>query len=347
MDRPVSAKARSIVEFREALNELWETKWESLVGIVGFVVTMVTTALPLWVMILLGLFAIVLTGDVIREWRRCVFVTREKHLPLVVDVARFSADLRVPEHKVLGIMKKHGFSPDRYHRYGIEHQDWCIVQETYLSQDGQTWSQLANLVLRRIDKLEQLRGHKEYHLFLKCPAVLALGIGGLMGTLHRLTLYHYEGQDYVALMRFTEQALLELKRKPAVPLRHVSLEWPTVQADAVYVGLDLATQTTTAFVSEAQAAGAVAVLVGNTYGGRLSLDADWIDVAREAAHVLLEIIRRTGATQMHLAITAPVALAAAIGMGVGTQGPIRVYHWFNEQRVYVPVLDLNRMHSRP
>jgi hypothetical protein len=85
------------------------------------------------------------------------------------------------------------------------------------------------------------------------------------------------------------------------------------------------------------------VAVRNQYGGTLTSDMDWIQVAQQAAWAVREICSRPDVQRVHLAFTCTTPLAFGIGMALGIHLPVRVYGWFSDQRIYAPVMDLDKL----
>jgi hypothetical protein len=80
----------------------------------------------------------------------------------------------------------------------------------------------------------------------------------------------------------------------------------------------------------------------NTYGGVLATGDDWLHVEQEVASVLLELVGG-GVSRVHLCLSSPVVLAFGIGMALGAQSPVTVYHWFAGTQEFRAVLDLERL----
>ena len=296
-----------------------------------------------------ALLSLVLLWDILQATREIVFLIREKHIPLVVDVARYADDHQPVAPGALVVVEKLHFSPQYYATLGIEPQHWLFRHETPLGCEPDVWRQICRRILGRVEHLETLGGDKIYHIFLKCPATLALGLGAALGSLHRQVVYQYAEAQYVPVLDFSRPTrekrapLQYLKQKLSRPFCNLTVQEPEQWTPDVYVSLNLASHSAAAFAEVAEAQQAAYVAVQNRYGNRLPLESDWIEVAREAVQAVQGVLQQPGVKQLHLALSAPLPLAWAIGMGLGFQSPVRVYNWYSDRRLYAPVLDLNHI----
>lgn len=77
--------------------------------------------------------------------------------------------------------------------------------------------------------------------------------------------------------------------------------------------------------------------------GRLpSNEDDWTKIVTEFYEIFLKIQSTLGAPRYHLFVSAPVALAFALGSVLGLNYDVHVYHWFEEMNDYKEVLVTSR-----
>ena len=90
------------------------------------------------------------------------------------------------------------------------------------------------------------------------------------------------------------------------------------------------------------------ILITNVEDGSLIkyLDNDkkqeWIDVVADFFDAVTGIERDWGAKTLHVFLSAPAALAFALGCKMSVQHNIRLYNWVAEERSYVRVLTVPR-----
>jgi hypothetical protein len=135
------------------------------------------------------------------------------------------------------------------------------------------------------------------------------------------------------------------KAKAPAPPRYITLHPPAQWTPDVLVALQLSAYSPQSFFKAQSAGQELALLaIGNTFDNFLPLEADWFQVALEVVDALRAVLNgQPCVRRLHLGLSCPVALAFAIGMGLGVQPPLRVYNWFAGQRTYAPVLDLDRL----
>jgi hypothetical protein len=73
-----------------------------------------------------------------------------------------------------------------------------------------------------------------------------------------------------------------------------------------------------------------------------SNEEDWIKIITEFYRIFLKIQSTLGAPRYHLFVSAPVALAFALGSVLGLNYDVHVYHWFEEMNDYKEVLITSR-----
>ncbi len=334
---------------------VWSDKWEAVLGIAGLLISAATGSLPAWAAIISVVLALILAVDVVYAVRKTVRLTQEKHVPLLTIVGREREAARANAGEVLDVAAGLGFEPQRFRdEFGLEQDDWSLYQEKALDVAPSAWVDLCRRFLSNVQRLERLKGKKVFHVFHNGPAALAMGLGASLATRHLLILHHRQlGESelaYVPVMDFTTRgpdgltALLRLRSQPPSPPQTITVHPPERWTAQVFVSLHLSTPTPEPdFSAMAATREAAFVAIRNQYGGVLPLEADWIQVAQEVANAVRAIRHQPGVQRMHLAFTCPVPLAFAIGMALGIQLPVRVYNWFADQKIYAPVIDLDKL----
>ncbi len=325
----------------EIAKSLWSDKWEAIAGMVGLLIS-AATGLPPWAAAISLLLALILALDVAFAARKTARLAQEKHMPLVASVNRNRDKVRATVSEVLEVVTDLGFEPQRFlQQFDVEQGDWVLHQEGALKPEPGDWIELCRRFLRRVQRLERLKGRKTLHVFLDCPAALAMGLGASLGTRYQLVVYHRQ-PPYTAVMNVADPVYF--KRRLSSPPQHITVHQPQHWTPEVFVALQLSAYAPEPYLKEmADAQGAALVAIRNCYDNVLPLDADWLQVAHEVAGAVTTICNQPGVRRVHLAFSCPVPLAFAIGMALGIQPAVRVYNWYADQKAYAAVLDLNRL----
>ncbi|HIQ02030.1 MAG TPA: SAVED domain-containing protein [Anaerolineales bacterium] len=340
-------------DWRQVTGRVWARKWEAILGIVGIALA-VGAGVPIYLGIFAALIAIVLVVDLIREVRTTIRLVREKHVPLIVIVGKGDDEFHAMVDDVWAVMAPLGFNEREFDAdWDVERDDLVVRRESDLPRRPERWVELARRFERKVARLSaRLQGRTVFHLFLNCPAALAVGMGALLGSRYEVVLHHLqrgvEPSPYVPVIDFSQgtpgpTGVQAVKRRAAPPYKFIAVEQPEDLTGEVFVSLHLAGHDPKGNV-EALAAekGLAAVHIRNTYGSVLSTDADWLRVAQEVVTELLGLVGR-GVQRVHLCLSSPVVLAFAMGMALGTQSPITVYNWFAATREYRSVLELEHL----
>jgi hypothetical protein len=78
-------------------------------------------------------------------------------------------------------------------------------------------------------------------------------------------------------------------------------------------------------------------------GQALETGDDWILCAREILTLIHRPISEAPRERVHLFLSAPIALAFALGMGLEHFLRVTIYSWWPQTQQYYPVLDLERL----
>ena len=351
---------------------VWRDKWEVILAMIGIIATTFGAAEWYWRVVwgAVGVLLLIdIAGAVISEASLC----RDCHVPLIVFVpSREIGD----EGTVLDAysemiaeaadpVRRAGFDESKYvARFGVTQDEWALRLSSPLTRDPTEWQQVVRRFNARVYRLaHKLGGRHIFHVFLRCPATLALGLGAVLGTHHRLTLYHHQpggGRGpYVRVVDASGRAgslRVSLGKDLHRPYEIIALERPVGEAIAVdaldatalsqgvYVSVFLSRHDPASSVEAlARAAGADAVHVRKASPGALTDADDWLAVARELADLLLRLVARGDVSRVHVALSCPVPIAFATGLALGTQSAVTVYNWFSDQQALLPVLALDHL----
>lgn len=347
---------------REAWVLFWKQKRDALVGLVGVLFAMLsalnqTSPLPLimrGLLVVAGLIAVKLFIDVLLAVPKVLRLVREKHLPLLVIAGKADDEYRAMVKDVVAVVAKRGFDEAVFRRdFGIERDDWVIRSERQLSTDPGEWQELVGRVALRVKHLEsQITGRKVFHVFLNCPVALAMGVGAALGIKHEVVIYHFQKEGgtspYTPLVDFYALNVAGLGGVSLVKDRvngrysFIRLEQPEELTPDLYVSVHLApTDPKESIKALAAERDAAAVHIRKIRAGTLNLDADWLRVSREVATALRSLLDRSDVTRLHVGLSCPVAVSFAVGMALGVQVPVTVFHWQSKQ--YHPLLALDAL----
>ena len=341
-------------DWRQLVSMMWKDNREAILGILGLGTTMGAPAIPLHIRIITGVLTLALLTSVAQSVRATRRLLRQKRLPLVVIAGKNDDQFKDMIDAVWAAMVGRGFNAQEYDDvWDVERDDLVVRRETSLPTSGKSWKEMVAALHRKQSRLgAKLPGFKEYHLFLNCPAALAMGMGARMGTLQSVVLHHFDStHGYVPVIDFSHDGVggagttHVIKRRTDLPYQYVVAEESDQMGDEVFVSLFLAGHDPRGDVDRlARQRGLPAVHIINTFNNSLPLDADWVRVAQEVSTHLLRILG-TEVTRVHLCLSCPVVLAFAIGMALGIQSPVTVYNWFSDLQEYRPVLDLESLRN--
>ena len=275
----------------------------------------------------------------------------ERHVPLLVLAGKGDDDRSTMETQAWSAMKARGAGAADGN---VDRRSLVIHRPAELPTAGNDWAEVTYQFDSQLTSLNAaLGGQAVFHVFLNCPAALAVGLGAITGPRHSPVLYHYFAGSYVPVMDFN--ALMRehglggqvIKQTAAQPFRWIEAQPPgDGPRRLLFVSLHLSSQQNDPgnMVRQLAAAqGAAAAFVRNTYGGVLKPDDDWLRAAREVATALSPWLNEGRVEMTHLFLNCPVPLAFAIGMALGVQPRITIHHWFRSSGRYHPVLVLNKL----
>lgn len=335
---------------RHAALSILDEKLGELLNIVGFAI--VFNQLDRNSRILVGLISAFAFYRLIVYSKKIWLQVKEKNIPLILDVGDDEEYLDSMRDTAYQAMRGKNFDPKVYDReFDIEKEDMAVHRESTLTRTEKEWTDLIKRFEKRLFRLNsKLRGQKNFHIFLKCPAAMAVGMGAVNGTKNAVVLYHYIDSRYEPVIDLhcsadgSSMGSHQLKNRVDPPFKYIGVEEPARLNSCMYIALDLASHSTLAGVKKlAEQTDASVVMVKNAYNNTLSIEEDWLLAAREVITVIMKWASKPEVNCAELFISAPLPLAFAIGMGVGTQSLIKVNHWFREENAYSTVFELNKL----
>jgi hypothetical protein len=349
--------------WKEVSRLVWRDQWEEILAILAIVTTFSTQQLPAWLAIVWLLVAVALARSVVLAARQTYKTIREKHVPVIVLVGKGRDVADAMWGDVLRVMERSPwhFHPDQYRKdFNLERSDYFLHQEEPLPKDDpEAWLRLARRFRQRIEQLSRtLPGRRVFHIFLNGPITMALGLGAAIGTMFEVVVHQYfpaSGElpyhpviDFYTLSATNPRGAHFLEDAVSDDLKYIQVEGDPSDARELYVSLWMAKDDPKPAVDELvrrrlqEGAQSLAALhIRQKEQRSLETTDDWLRSAREILTALFREI--SSREQVHLFLSAPIALAFALGMGLEHFLKIRVYSWWMPERTYYPALDLERL----
>ena len=331
--------------WREMLVEVSKKKIDSLINIVALALAI--TFIPyLWLKVLLLLFIAFSLYRVIESIR---IIQREKHVPLAVVVygnesvrASFIDDC----HRQ---MDKWHFDEAAFRELGVDRDDWCLSHPGDLPPDPEQWKRIVQEFEEKLDLIKaKLKGPEIFHIFLKCRTALAFGLGAVVGTWSNIVIHQESPGEFKPVIYLDNKTNLPnhhathtIKSEAELPYKFIKATIPEELTSPTLVALNLASHPSGPSVElEAKNRNLSCVIIDNTYNNTLT-GGDWLQPAQEVASVLRQLKK---ASELEIYASCPNALAFAIGMALGNQCPVSIYHLFAKDNAYNLVLKLNELY---
>lgn len=342
--------------------QVWQRKKEWLLGIIGLALSIpFITDGPPWLIILICVITLLWVGHIIRSGiREVIEEEQEKPVPLMVIVGRNQDGHRAMKRDVERMMSKTSYSAPHYKEtWQIDYQDTEIYHQSRLPLDDlSAWQGLVYTFGKKIEYLDyRLPNRTVIHLFLNCPAILALGLGARSNLHHEVIIYHYQRavaeSPYIAVLdlslstikQFSSRGLRILKQTPDKPYQFIYVttsDLSILRDKEVLVQVYLAGHDPSGDVKRmAQQKNLPLVEINKSDKVLPMQDPNWRRATQEVASVLLELASQV--KRIHLCWSGPVPLAFAVGMALGTQSPITLYQWNPADTSYHPVLNLETL----
>jgi hypothetical protein len=263
----------------------------------------------------------------------------EKHLPVIFTIEEESEKENLISQAKEAIKKKEGFDKfDLLERYFCVRLENCFFSRR-TPQSAEEWRDYIEDGVGRMKYIYQtVPGRRIYHIFPSCPIVLAIGIGALMGRRNEpVVVYQRDGLFRPVLDLSRDSDKVRERRKE---FNYVEIERSDVEKSEK-IAL-IAEMTTRSIEKDAKSyiereLGIPAVVVRNKYGGVLR-EEDWTAPVSELYSVIQDL-RESGAEEIHLFFSMPVAMAFGLGYALGPFHNIKVYVWSKSEE-YKPAFSL-------
>ncbi|MGB0386554.1 MAG: SAVED domain-containing protein [Ardenticatenaceae bacterium] len=349
--------------WRRIFSEVWQNQKEWILGIIGLTLsTPFITDGPLWW--IGGVWAVTLGYlgyIVIWEYRQVKALEAEKPVPFMVIVGRDEDSYFSMNREVMQAMGGTHFEEQLYRDvWKVIYQNMELYEENRLPYISERWKELVQQFNKKVVRLDRkLPNRTIFHLFLNCPAVLALGLGARSGVHHEVVLYHYQraaGQSpYIRVIDLSFSTVSQLStqtdgvrlikkqiQKPYRFIRVKGLNNKDLKDTEILVKVYLAGHDPTASVEQMAASHNWALVhIDKSQDMLPTAENSWLRPAQEVSTVLMQLAAQ--AKRIHLCWSAPVPLAFAVGMALGTHSPITLYQWNPSKSSYHPVLNLEKL----
>ncbi len=342
-------------DYYEYSTYILNKKRDSLLGIASIVAALFSN-LPKPVTIFLILLLAILLWGLLKETMSVHNIFREKHIPIVILAGRNDDEYASMISDVLHAMKEYGFDRQSFEDdFNVDKDNYIVRRENNLTENQPEWEALVHSFENKVIKLSaKLKGRKVFHIFLNCPAALAIGLGSIIGTKYEVVLHHYQKGsgdnpyhpviDFYSLSSLNQVGVHILKSRVNAPNQFIRVEEPQTLSSIVLVSLFLAGHDLKGDVEKISNERQIPALhIRSTMEGTIPLNADWLRASREVTTYLLNLASNKEIKTIELYLSCPIILAFAIGMAFGTQTPIVVHNWFPVSKEYKPVLELNKL----
>ncbi len=278
-------------------------------------------------------------------------------------VGRNQDGYRSMKRDVSFIMKKTNYDQQQYgFAWQIDYQDIEIYQDSRLPLDNpNAWQALVQLFNQKMEHLDvKLPNRTVFHLFLNCPAVLALGLGARSDVHHEVILGTTQrgvadspytpvlDLSLATIKKFSTIGIRIIKQKPEKPYQFISttIPQPEILKDKqILVQVYLAGHDPSGDIKRMATKNDWPLVEINKSQPALPIGGEtWLRAAQEVGSVLLELASQV--ERIHLCWSAPVALAFGVGMALGTHSPITLYQWNPADSTYYPVLNLETLREQ-
>jgi hypothetical protein len=320
-------------DYYEYLTFILNKKRDSLLGIASIFAALFGN-LPKPVTIFLFFLLAILFFGLFKEALSVHKIFREKHIPIVLLAGRNDDEYESMISDVLQTMKEYRFDRQSFEDdFYVDKDSYIIRRENNLSENQYEWETLAHSFENKIIKLSaKLKGRKVFHIFLNCPAALAVGLGSVIGTKYEVVLHHYQKGsgsnpyhpviDFYSLSTLNQDGVHILKSRVNPPYQFIRVEETQTLSSIVLVSLFLAGHDLKGDVEKiSNERSTPAFHIRSTMEGTIPLNVDWLRVSREVASYLLNLTSNKEIENLELYLSCPIILAFAIGMTFGTQTP--------------------------
>lgn len=342
-------------EHYDCIRLIISKKRDTLLGIISIGIGLFSVpSRPL--VIILILFLLVLLWSLYMDGRSIHNNFKEKHMPFLVLAGRKDEEYESMMSEVLQTMKKYKFDKQSFEDdFNVDPDNYILRRHENLSENPIEWERMVHTFENKIIKLSsKLKGRKIFHIFLNCPASLAMGMGAILGTKYEVVLHHHQtgcGEDtYFAVIDFysmsktNQEGLHILKTRVSSPGQFIRIEQPDTLQESNLISIYLAGHDPKGDVEKiASERNLKAIHLRSTFQGTLPRNANWLRASREIATYLLNISANKETKNIELYLSIPIVIAFTVGMALGTQSPVILNNWFSEKKKYYPVLELNKI----
>lgn len=347
--------------WREVAGYVWEREWEPIVIILGLGATLLAAPLSFPLLFLNACMFTLLGYKLYRTAGQADRLLREKHVPIVVLVGRGDEVAESMWQDIRRVMERWDFDVERYrHDFDVEREDLLIHHEEPLPTDSGPWLKLSRDFRHKIERIGgRLPGRRIFHIFINGPVSIAVGLGASIGTMHEIVVHqwfpgttqapYYPVVDFYSLSETNPKGMHFLEDTVTGEFHYVRGEGAASDTKDLFMSVWTARDDPRADVNrmadEAEAAGHPAGTFHVVQQEPRSLETtdDWILCTREILTLLYQQITRNRPERIHLFLSAPVALAFTLGMGIEHFMPVTIYNWWGQERQYYPVLPLGRL----
>ena len=344
-------------EIREFIQIVIQKKRDALGGVIAILICLFGN-LPFIFKVFLILIVTFLLVGIFQEAMKIQKTYKEKHVPIVIVAGRKYDGFSSTISSVLEVMNEYRFDEKSYlEDFDLSREDWTIFREGDLPQNSQEWEKVVHTFETKINRVsEKLKGRKVFHIFLNCPAILAMGMGAIVGTKCEVILHHYApgaGKvsyhpliDFYSMCEFSTEGLHTLKSRVNPPYEYIYTEGHISESASLWISIFLAGHDPKGDVEKVveKLPNPVSVIhLRSKMEGTIPLDANWIQITKEVATELLNVVSKKEVQDVTICLSSPLIIAFALGMAVGTQSPITLKSWFSNSNEYHSVLCLNKL----
>lgn len=347
----------------EIAKQVWKDKWELILALIGAGATLWSSVIWPWKLVwaVVGLLLVIdVVGTVIHE----IKMSRQRSVPLIV----FIPPPKLPEGSVLDayntmvsdatqVVRRASFDEGEFvQRFNVTRDEWVLWRDTPLPHNSEEWQREVRRFSLRLHRLAYKLGEQRvFHIFLRCPAAMAVGLGAVLGTHYEMTVYHYQkdlerkmpGRLYIPVFDGPNQPdtlRVRLGDPLDKPYRTIRVEQKTPLKPEMFVSFFLARHDPRSDLDKtARKHDGGSIHVCSTLSHALQAKDDWLLIAQETAEVLLRLIALPEVNRVHLALSCPIPLALLIGCALGTHSAITIHNWFESESSLLPVFSLDHL----
>lgn len=305
-------------------------------------------SLPLWITYLP--YVLVIVYYLYRLYRRIQIVTLDKHLPAIFVAGEQEINREQLLNQAEDAIKRNThFSKfnilEKYFLVSL----WGAVYWRKTPSNENEWMDYMEDGIERIKWLyDKVKGRKIYHLFFGRPAVMALGLGAILGRWDKppVIVYQWMGNEYKPVLDLSKEprkvkVKIDLNKEK---FRYIKVEFPEKLGEKVALVLEMAShpirEDVIRYVSTWSEKIEI-IVVENTYGGDLR-DEDWTRPVQELYNLIAELKNRR-VEEFHLFISMPEAMAFGLGYALGPYWNVKVYNLMREKKTYKLAFSLNKL----